>query len=87
MKKWEVTYLLRDSNTEYTEWWEYVTSQGDTFDGLAMDFYDNECLSSEIIKENPHYADVLIFDAGITLYIPVIEDITDNSDKPPWELE
>lgn len=79
--------MIQDSNTEYTEWWEYVTSQGDTFDDLAMDFYDNECWSSEIIKENPHYADVLIFDAGITLYIPVIEDITDNSDKPPWELE
>ena len=38
---------------EYEEWYEYTTSQGDTFDALALDLYDDETLSSEIIRENP----------------------------------
>lgn len=70
---------------QHTKWLEYVTSQGDTFDSLAMDLYDDECLSSEIIAENPFYADVLIFEAGVTLYLPVIENLEDASSKPPWE--
>ena len=71
--------------SEYTEWYEYVTNQGDTFDAIAMDLYDEETLSSEIIRENPNYADVLEFDAGITLYLPVIENVEEITTKPPWE--
>ena len=79
----EVDVLTQDIS--YSEWWEYVTSQGETFDSIAMEFYGDETLSSEIIKENPHYADVLIFDAGVTLYVPVTDNIIDTSEKPPWE--
>lgn len=73
------------SNTEYTEWYEYTTNQGDTFDALALDVYDDETLASEIIRENPYYADVLVFDAGVTLYLPVIENTEETTTKPPWE--
>lgn len=79
----EVEHLTQDTN--YSEWWEYETSQGDTFDSLAMDFYDDETLSTEIIAENPYYADVLIFEPGVVLYIPVVEKQPDTSNKPPWE--
>ena len=70
---------------EYEEWYEYTTSQGDTFDALALDLYDDETLSSEIIRENPKYADVLVFDAGDVLYLPVIEDAEKINTKPQWE--
>lgn len=73
------------SETEYTEWYEYTTNYGDTFDALALDLYNDETLSSEIIRENPHYADVLIFDAGVVLYLPVIENAEEITTKPPWE--
>ena len=73
------------SDKVYEEWYEYTTNQGDTFDALALDLYDDETLSSEIIKENPDYADVLVFDAGEILYLPVIEDVEQIATKPPWE--
>lgn len=86
----EVVILMLLTNSglhekSYTEWVEYVTNYGDTFDSLAMDLYDKEVLASEIIAENPHYADVLLFDAGVTLYLPVITDVEKLATKPPWE--
>ena len=77
--------MSQHSDNIYEEWYEYTTNQGDTFDALALDLYDDETLSSEIIKENPDYADVLVFDAGEILYLPVIEDVEQIVTKPPWE--
>lgn len=79
--------MTQNLHKEYTEWYEYVTNQGDTFDALALDLYDDETLSSEIIRENPKYADVLIFDAGVTLYLPVIDNVEQIATKPPWERD
>ena len=86
MKRQAVEIMSQNSHDkEYEEWYEYTTSQGDTFDALALDLYDDETLSSEIIRENPKYADVLVFYAGVVLYLPVIEDAEQIATKPPWE--
>ena len=58
MKGLEAVTLTQSS---YNEWYEYTTKDGDTFDALALDLYDDELLSTEIIAENPDFADVLIF--------------------------
>lgn len=63
---------------------EYITVEGDTFDSLALLFYDEEKLASEIIKANPDYCDVLIFEAGITLIIPDVSSVTFPETLPPW---
>lgn len=63
---------------------EYITMQGDTFDILALDAYDDEFKAHIIIQANPEYADVLIFDEGIKLKIPVIEDESIET-LPPWK--
>lgn len=63
---------------------EYMTMQGDTFDILALDAYDDEFKAHMIIQANPEYADVLIFDEGIKLKIPVIEDESIET-LPPWK--
>lgn len=68
----------------YDEFLEYNTRAGDTFDSLAMDLYDNERMASVIMDENPQYCDVLIFDANITLFLPVIEVETSPDTIPPW---
>ena len=52
-----------------TEYLEYDTEYGDTFDSIAFQFYTDEQLSSEIIRANPDYADVLVFDDVVTLKI------------------
>ena len=62
----------------------YKTVEGDTFDGIALEAYDNEMMSSLIISANPDYCDVLIFDAGIVLRIPVVSDAKTPETLPPW---
>lgn len=62
----------------------YVTAQGDTFDLLALAAYSDEMLSSAIIQANPDHCDVLIFDAGISLRIPVLDEVELPVSLPPW---
>lgn len=63
---------------------EYITKEGDTYDALALDAYDDERMSSHIIQANPQYMETLIFNAGVKLRLPLL----DNSDRPvtlpPW---
>lgn len=65
-------------------YFEYTTMQGDTFDILALDAYNNSFKSSLIIQANPQYADVLVFDAGVKLKIPIIP-AEPASTLPPWK--
>lgn len=72
------------SNRIVTEYMEYVTEYGDTFDSMAFQFYYDEMLSSEIIKANPDYADVLMFEDSVTLQIPVFDTSATPETLPPW---
>lgn len=60
------------------------TTEGDTFDALALEFYNDEQKASQIIAENPDYCDVLIFEAGVTLWIPVVDEVELPETLPPW---
>ena len=62
----------------------YVTAAGDTFDMIALDYYNDEHLSAVIAEANPDYAGVIVFDAGVRLTIPVIEQAAAYS-LPPWK--
>lgn len=62
---------------------QYITQQGDTFDMLALDAYNDESMASVIIHANPLYAGVLVFDAGVTLTLPIVE-ATSVQTLPPW---
>ena len=71
---------------EYDEYMSYVTKAGDTFDSIAFDVYTEEKLAWIIMQANPLLCDVLIFDAGVEVMIPVIEeDDGDAGVSPPWE--
>lgn len=63
---------------------EYTTRQGDTFDELALQVYDSEKKAHLLIEANPDYADVLIFDAGVALTIPVYENTAPPETLAPW---
>ena len=43
-----------------TSYYEYTTQDGDTFDLLALDMYNDERLAHYIIEYNPDYADVIV---------------------------
>ncbi|NLH01185.1 MAG: LysM domain-containing protein [Clostridiales bacterium] len=62
----------------------YTTVEGDTFDSIALKFYNDEKLASTIISANPDYCDRLIFEAGITLVIPGEATIALPESLPPW---
>lgn len=62
----------------------YVTIAGDTFDIIALDFYNDEFRTADIIRANPQYAGVVSFDAGIVLKIPYMEESAPES-LPPWK--
>lgn len=66
---------------DYTE---YDTKHGDTFDSIAFRFYTDEMMSSEIIKANPMYADVLVFEESVKLKIPEFDAVSLPDTLPPW---
>lgn len=67
-----------------TSYKQYTTREGDTFDALALEMYGSEKLTHYIIEFNPDYADVLIFEAGVILRLPIVEDAELSSTLPPW---
>lgn len=63
------------------------TIEGDTFDTLALEFYNDEKKASRIIAENLDHCDTLIFEAGVELRIPVITDVDLPETLPPWRRD
>lgn len=63
------------------------TIEGDTFDSLALEFYNDEKLASAIIQANPDYCDTLIFSAGVELTIPEVIEVTMPETLPPWRRD
>lgn len=63
---------------------EYLTFEGDTFDIIAFKEYQDEKLSSYIIKANLEYVDTLIFEQGIKILIPILNIINIPESLPPW---
>lgn len=63
---------------------KYITVEGDTFDGIALEFYNDEKIASTIISANLDYCDRLIFEAGVELTIPDSTTVTLPESLPPW---
>lgn len=63
---------------------QYSTRQNDTFDKIAYELYGDEKIASYIIDANPEYANVVIFSAGVSLYLPKLERV-ETSTLPQWK--
>ena len=63
---------------------ESVTVEGDTWDALALEFYDDEQKSTWIMGANLDYCDTLIFPADVRLKIPIVDDVETPDTLPPW---
>ncbi len=73
------------------EFTDYTVTQGERWDTIAYNAYDNPYAYSGIIEANPQYRNVVVFDQAnppIVLKVPVLEstDTTaiDPSLLPPW---
>lgn len=65
----------------------HITAEGDTFDTLALEYYNEEKLSSTLIQANPDHCATLIFEAGIPLTIPDTTAVHLPETLPPWRRE
>ena len=66
---------------------KHTTVQGDTFDTLALKYYNEEKLASTIIRANLDHCGTLIFDAGVVLSIPDEPEVVMPETLPPWRVE
>lgn len=65
----------------------HTTAEGDTFDGLALQYYNDEKLASAIIQANTDHCATLIFEAGVSLHIPEASLVTFPETLPPWRRD
>lgn len=63
---------------------EYITRDGDTYDLLAIAFYNDEKKASYIIQANENYIGTLVFEAGIILRVPILDETDVPETLPPW---
>lgn len=62
---------------------KYTTVSGDTWDVIAKKVYGNERYTDYLMQNNMDKLDIFIFDDGIELYTPEIEEEVDE-DLPEW---
>lgn len=62
----------------------YTTSEGDTFDALALAMYGDERLAHRIIRFNPDQAEVVVFGPNVRLKLPIYESAEIPGTLPPW---
>lgn len=70
---------------EITGYLNHKAKTGETPDILALKYYNNEFMASYILEANVQYNDVIIFEGGENILIPVFDTIEDDSTQPPWK--
>lgn len=61
----------------------YVTTQGDTWDRIALETLGSENLLPLLLENNQRHRKILIFPSDITLSIPEV-DISEMTERPDW---
>ena len=69
---------------QITGYIDYVAQGGDTFDSIALAAYNEERMAGTIIAANPALCDVLIFEGGEAVRIPIVETVDTPDTLPPW---
>lgn len=63
----------------------YITTQGDMWDIIALKVYGDEKLMHKLIEANPEYRHIVLFQANISLNIPEMGKKTVSTASPPWK--
>lgn len=64
----------------------YTTKSGDTWDVIAKQVYGSEYHADILMAANPQQIDTFLFEAGVVLATPVLEEERDGL-LPPWKYE
>ena len=69
---------------EVTGYKTHIARCGETPDGLAFKFYSDEFMSSYILEANPDLKDVLVYEGGEKIIIPVFDTLESDETLAPW---
>ena len=64
----------------------YTTKSSDTWDVIAKQVYGSEYHADILMAANPQQIDTFLFEAGVVLATPVLEEERDGL-LPPWKYE
>ena len=62
----------------------YTTISGDMWDKVAFEQMGSVLHTDKLIKANIKHAETYVFEAGVVLTIPAVEDAV-NMELPPWK--
>lgn len=68
-------------------YFDYVAKAGDTWDSIAFMAYKVERMAHYVIQANLKYIDVLTFEGGEALKIPIVDELETPKTLPPWRRE
>ena len=72
---------------QVTGYKKHTAKCGDTFDILALKYYEDEFMASYIIEVNTRYQNVIVFEGGEVLNIPVFDTLENDETLAPWRRE
>ena len=73
--------------TDGTQYILHITRAGERWDLLAWRYYGDPTDYSPIIMANPDVAIEPVFDAGISIAVPIIQkSVLVSVDLPPWKM-
>ncbi|MGD1026274.1 tail protein X [Candidatus Binatus soli] len=65
----------------------HITTAGERWDLLAWQYYGDPTDYSPIIMANPNVPIEPVFDAGISIGVPILQkSVVVTADLPPWKL-
>lgn len=65
---------------------KYITTQGDTWDIIALHQMGSELQMSVLMQDNPSHIETVIFGSGVELLIPEPQPEVDVN-LPPWRVD
>ncbi len=64
----------------------HISSSGERWDLLAWNYYGDPTLFGPIVMANPNIPIEAVFDAGLTIMIPVLlKSAVTTTNLPPWK--
>lgn len=64
---------------------DYVTTQGDMWDMIALKVYGSEFLMHKLLDGNPQYRHIVVFPANVVLVVPNLDNASIPVAAPVWK--
>lgn len=62
----------------------HVATVGEMWDQIALKYYGDEMKASFLLENNQELTDILIFEGGEKVKIPVVQESELITSLPPW---